>query len=616
MSSADLGSMAAGWGGALWRASWQGGIVLGLLWVICRLTPRLSPSVHVWLWRLGYAKLFIALLWAAPIVIPILPAKPFTPSFLRTQDDGLIASAAGSSTINSASHSGADWLQSIMWAALAAWAAGLCWSVWRVIAEAHQTAAARRRCTPLEDPEMDAECARLAVRIGLDRTPELCLTAEAASPFLIGFGRPAIVLPQSFRDEYSPEQQRAVLAHELAHLKRGDLAWAWLARAARCLFFFHPLVWLTEMEWQQSQEMACDQEALKLDGICRTTYGETLLQVVQGPRSPLTAGLGVMRIAESYSTVRRRLTAMNETRRLSRRAGMAMSVALPVVALGALVPWKLTDKGQPPADKERVKLAMQQNGDSFLSSKMIQALQLNDTQVIRIKKLHESAMQEVRKTLTPQQLKQLDGIATGMKMKAAGMDLTPGQMKKMEAIKHQLEEQAQAIQADTTLSNEEKEAKMRALKESHMAEFATILTPEQQRRMKLMHEGEMKKQIFTAEQEQQMAEMKMHIAEHARVIENDPSLSPEQKELKMRELKQMAEEHMSQMLSPEQKAALQHEQAMSGEGPFSLNTIAMLKDLKPAQKQRIEAIFRETHRQLGNILTPAQKERFQQLHGS
>ena len=56
-----------------WRAFWQGGAALALVWCACRLLPGLSPGVRCWLWRLAYLKLFVALAWATPVDLPLLP---------------------------------------------------------------------------------------------------------------------------------------------------------------------------------------------------------------------------------------------------------------------------------------------------------------------------------------------------------------------------------------------------------------------------------------------------------------------------------------------------------------------------------------------------------------
>src|SRR5689334_1305208 len=65
------------WAGAVWRAGWQGGLALAVVWAWCRLVaPRRTPArVKCWLWRLAYAKLLIALLWLTPAGLPLLPAQ-------------------------------------------------------------------------------------------------------------------------------------------------------------------------------------------------------------------------------------------------------------------------------------------------------------------------------------------------------------------------------------------------------------------------------------------------------------------------------------------------------------------------------------------------------------
>src|SRR5688500_14312384 len=62
------------WSEAMARASWQGGLGLALVWAWCRAVPRTPAAVQCWLWRLGYLKLRVALLWATPVDLPVLPA--------------------------------------------------------------------------------------------------------------------------------------------------------------------------------------------------------------------------------------------------------------------------------------------------------------------------------------------------------------------------------------------------------------------------------------------------------------------------------------------------------------------------------------------------------------
>ncbi len=67
-----------------------------------------------------------------------------------------------------------------------------------------------------------------------------------------------------------------MLAHELAHIRRHDLAWGWLAALAECLFFFHPLVRLGNREWELAQEIACDELVVHITDASQADYGTML----------------------------------------------------------------------------------------------------------------------------------------------------------------------------------------------------------------------------------------------------------------------------------------------------------------------------------------------------
>lgn len=75
-----LNLLAGSWLAALWRASWQGGLAMLLVWAVCRVFHRLPARAKSWLWRLAYLKLLAALLLATPIDLPLLPARTAPPS--------------------------------------------------------------------------------------------------------------------------------------------------------------------------------------------------------------------------------------------------------------------------------------------------------------------------------------------------------------------------------------------------------------------------------------------------------------------------------------------------------------------------------------------------------
>ena len=103
-----------------------------------------------------------------------------------------------------------------------------------------------------------------------------------ATPVTIGVFAPKILLPSAWK--LWPETKlRAVLAHELAHVRRRDPLIALLARLNLCLFWFHPVAWWLEKQLATTAEHACDDVGLRVMGEKRR-YAEVLLDMAEAVR--------------------------------------------------------------------------------------------------------------------------------------------------------------------------------------------------------------------------------------------------------------------------------------------------------------------------------------------
>ena len=102
-------------------------------------------------------------------------------------------------------------------------------------------------------------------------------------PATVGFLRPVVLLPASWR-QWSETKLRAVLAHELAHVRRADWLVITLAELNRAIYWFHPLAWFLRRRLSELAELNCDDAVLEADGD-RTQYARHLLEVA----SSLTA---------------------------------------------------------------------------------------------------------------------------------------------------------------------------------------------------------------------------------------------------------------------------------------------------------------------------------------
>lgn len=131
--------------------------------------------------------------------------------------------------------------------------------------------------------------------IKLRRTPRIAMSTISSSPLVTGLLRPIVLLPSWFEADYSPQEQRAMLAHEFTHLKRHDLWALQVAQIFVALQWFNPIAHIAFRAFRSDQEAACDADVLRSGAISAHSYSSTLLKVVRNsqPVRPqiLVAGL-------------------------------------------------------------------------------------------------------------------------------------------------------------------------------------------------------------------------------------------------------------------------------------------------------------------------------------
>jgi beta-lactamase regulating signal transducer with metallopeptidase domain len=121
-----------------------------------------------------------------------------------------------------------------------------------------------RRSALLEAPEVVyVNFVRLCERLGITRQVSLYISQHIQGPLAIGIVRSLVILPASALMALSPEQLEAVLAHELAHVRRADYFWNLIQTMVETLLFFHPAVWWLGRRLRQQRELCCDDVAVE-----------------------------------------------------------------------------------------------------------------------------------------------------------------------------------------------------------------------------------------------------------------------------------------------------------------------------------------------------------------
>jgi beta-lactamase regulating signal transducer with metallopeptidase domain len=148
-----------------------------------------------------------------------------------------------------------------------------------------------RQAKPLDSEDWLTPLWEVADRLGLDEAPRLLRSDEAKMPFACGVLNPTIVLSAEC-DSWSLDRRRAVLLHELAHIRRHDLVGHTLGRLACAVYWFHPLVWTAAKRLRSESERACDDLALAC-GTRATDYAEHLLEIVTSVRRDATPAVAL-----------------------------------------------------------------------------------------------------------------------------------------------------------------------------------------------------------------------------------------------------------------------------------------------------------------------------------
>jgi len=121
-----------------------------------------------------------------------------------------------------------------------------------------------RRSALVEAPEpVYSNFVRLCERLAITRQVSLYISQHIQGPLAIGIVRSLVILPASALMALSPEQLEAVLAHELAHVRRADYLWNLIQTMVETLLFFHPAVWWLGGRLRQQRELCCDDVALQ-----------------------------------------------------------------------------------------------------------------------------------------------------------------------------------------------------------------------------------------------------------------------------------------------------------------------------------------------------------------
>jgi beta-lactamase regulating signal transducer with metallopeptidase domain len=192
-----------------------------------------------------------------------------------------------------------------------------------------------RLAVPAPD-DLVAEAEEIARQLG-SPVPELLVAPELGTPMLWCLGPPKLVLPAPMVKTIPHERWRGILAHELAHLRRGDHWVSRLELIAGLFWWWNPLYWLTRARLDAEAELACDAWVVWALPKDRLAYAETLFDIGSALSRAVTPA-PALGAAGSVRFLERRLTMILHDRVPCRVSPFVLLAAIVLVLL-ALPSW-------------------------------------------------------------------------------------------------------------------------------------------------------------------------------------------------------------------------------------------------------------------------------------
>ncbi|MDA1666886.1 M56 family metallopeptidase [Bacillus cereus] len=185
----------------------------------------------------------------------------------------------------------------------------------------------------------------------------LRLAGKIASPTVFSFFRPKVLLSKKHMKVLNEQQLQYVFYHELAHIKRKDVAVNWIMYSLILLNWFNPILWYAYFCMREDQELACDAYALTfIDKEEQIAYGHTIITLLEhySYQVPSLANL-----SRNKRTLKRRIVMIKKFQKKSYRLSLLGIIAIVAIASLSLFNARTTEGKEKQEDK------VEQSKDAF-----------------------------------------------------------------------------------------------------------------------------------------------------------------------------------------------------------------------------------------------------------
>ena len=171
-------------------------------------------------------------------------------------------------------------------------------------------------------------------KLNIKTRVELSCNPLIASPMLIGFFRPRIILPAY---ELEDKELSYIFVHELTHYKQRDMFYKWLIQIVVCVHWFNPFVYLLEKEVNKSCELSCDEKVIAvLDDKGKREYGDTLISFLK-LNNLYKSSLASVTLTEGAEQLKERLGAIMNFKKKNKPVVILTSILTLFLVISAIV---------------------------------------------------------------------------------------------------------------------------------------------------------------------------------------------------------------------------------------------------------------------------------------
>nr|AUN36990.1 regulatory sensor-transducer BlaR1/MecR1 family [uncultured bacterium] len=188
---------------------------------------------------------------------------------IEIESDSPVAAAAAASAVTATAAASRDDLVYRMLASpwlFRFWSVGVMLMLWRVILALRGAQRLKQTAGDTADPVLVALFDDVRNHIGATRRVVLRISENVLAPVALGLIWPMVILPASLASGLPPQQMRALLAHELAHIRRYDYLVNFLQLIVETVFYFNPALWWISRQIRIEREACCDAIAARYTG--------------------------------------------------------------------------------------------------------------------------------------------------------------------------------------------------------------------------------------------------------------------------------------------------------------------------------------------------------------